>query len=112
VAQKELSPAKTIDLANGFMASKVLLSAIELGVFTELAKGPLDAETLRKRLKLHPRSTLDFFDALVSLGMLRRIGGDTATLPKPTSSSTVKSLRTLAVGPRCSTSVSIDFGVR
>ena len=50
----------------GFMASKVLLSAVELGVFTELAAGPLDAATLRQRLGLHPRSGLDFLDALVA----------------------------------------------
>src|SRR5579875_2502250 len=50
-----------MELASGFMASKVLLSAIELGLFSELAKGPLDSETLRKRLKLHPRSATDFF---------------------------------------------------
>ena len=51
------------------MSSKTLLSAIELGVFTELAKGPQDRESLRTRLDLHPRSARDFFDALVSLGM-------------------------------------------
>jgi hypothetical protein len=30
--------------AFGFMASKVLSTAIEFGLFTELVKGPLDAE--------------------------------------------------------------------
>ena len=52
-----------------------MLSAVELGVFTELAKGPLDSETLKTRLNLHRRSALDFFDALVSLGMLKREKG-------------------------------------
>ena len=37
-------------VAIGFMASKVLFSAIEFGLFTELAKGPLDAEAIRGRL--------------------------------------------------------------
>jgi hypothetical protein len=36
----------------GFWASKTLLSAVELGVFTELARGPLDAETLRRSADL------------------------------------------------------------
>jgi hypothetical protein len=56
----------------GFWASKTLLSAVELGVFTELARGPLDAETLRERLGLHPRSARDFFDALVAMKFLER----------------------------------------
>ncbi|HVE67487.1 MAG TPA: methyltransferase, partial [Solirubrobacteraceae bacterium] len=48
--------------------------AVELGLFTELAKCPLDGETLRQRLDLHPRSVRDFFDALVALGVLEREG--------------------------------------
>ena len=63
-----------MQLGTGFWGSKTLLSAIELGVFTELAKGPLDAAALAKRLQLHPRSARDFFDALVALGMLKRTG--------------------------------------
>jgi O-methyltransferase domain/Dimerisation domain len=59
-------------LAFGFLTSKVLLSAIELGLFTELAKGPLNAEQLRMRLGLHPRSVRDFLDTLVALGLLKR----------------------------------------
>ncbi|HSE96878.1 MAG TPA: methyltransferase, partial [Blastocatellia bacterium] len=51
-----------------------LLSAVELGLFTELARGPLDANALTERLGLHPRSARDFFDALVALRMLERNG--------------------------------------
>jgi SAM-dependent methyltransferase len=71
---KRLSPAKIMQLGIGFWGSKALLSAIELGLFTELAKGPRDADTLRQQLGLHPRSSRDFFDALVALGMLKRSG--------------------------------------
>jgi hypothetical protein len=60
----------------------VLLSAVELGVFTELAKGPSDLSTLTGRLGLHPRSTRDFLDALVSLGMLGREGDRYANTPE------------------------------
>ena len=56
------------------MASKVLFCAIEFGVFTELAKGPLRAEEIQARLKLHQRGAHDFLDALVALGMLERNG--------------------------------------
>ena len=37
--------------------------------------GTLNAEELRDRLGLHPRSARDFFDALVALGMLARTDG-------------------------------------
>lgn len=68
-------PDEIIDLSFAFFGSKALLSAAELGLFTELAHGPLDADALRQRLGLHPRSSLDFFDALVALGMLEREDG-------------------------------------
>jgi O-methyltransferase domain/Dimerisation domain len=59
----------------GFWASKTLLSAVEMEVFTELAKHPEDLKTLQGRLGLHPRSARDFLDALVALGFLERIDG-------------------------------------
>ena len=71
-----------MQLGVGFLGSKTLLSAIELGLFTELAKGPLDAKALTGRLKLHPRSAVDFFDALVALGMLKRAGTRYANTPE------------------------------
>src|SRR5262249_6436890 len=73
-AQAAVTPEKIMLLGLGFWASKTLLSAIEVGLFTELSNGPLNAQALTERLRLHPRSTLDFFDALVSLGMLQREG--------------------------------------
>ena len=59
----------------GFWASKVLLSAVEMEVFTELAKHPEDLATLTGRLGLHPRSARDFLDALVALKFLERRDG-------------------------------------
>jgi hypothetical protein len=78
----ELTPDKIMQLGLGFWGSKTFLSAIELGVFTELAKGPQDGESLRNRLDLHPRSARDFFDALVSLGMLERNNDQYANTPE------------------------------
>ena len=74
-AKDELAPDKILQLGLGFWGAKTLLSAVELGVFTELAKGPLGAEALRGRLNLHERGARDFFDALVALGMLERENG-------------------------------------
>ena len=69
-----VTPENIMKLGFGFCDSKTLLSAIELDVFSALAKGPLNAEQLRERLDLHPRSARDFFDALVALHMLDREG--------------------------------------
>jgi hypothetical protein len=79
---KELSAEHILQLGLGFWGSKAFLSAIELGVFTELARGPKDCETLRKALGLHERSARDFFDTLVSLGVLNRDGGKYSNTPE------------------------------
>ena len=71
----EPSPEPLLHLGLGFMGSQVLLSAVDLGVFTALAEAPAEAGPLAERLGLHPRGALDFFDALVSLRLLDRIGG-------------------------------------
>ena len=65
----------------GFWAAKTLLSAVEMEVFTELARRPEDLETLRGRLGLHPRAAHDFLDALTALGFLAREDGKYANTP-------------------------------
>ena len=70
-----VTPESILQIGFGFWASKTLLSAVELGLFTELAKGPLDLEAVRTRLGLHPRGARDFLDALVSLRLLQRTDG-------------------------------------
>ena len=80
--QTTLKPDAIMRLGLGFWGSKTLLSAIELGLFTELANGALDADTLRDRLSLHPRSVGDFLDTLVSLGMLQRKGNRYTNTPE------------------------------
>lgn len=69
------SPEHILQIGLGFWASKTLLSAVEMEVFTELAKHPEDLETLTGRLGLHPRSAKDFFDSLVALRFLERNDG-------------------------------------
>jgi len=64
-----------MQLGMGFWASKTFLSAIELEVFTELAKHPEDIDALRVRLGLNERGARDFVDTLVALGMLEREDG-------------------------------------
>jgi SAM-dependent methyltransferase len=67
-----VTPDEIMKLGMGFWGSKALLSAVELGLFTELAKAPAGLETLSRRIGLHPRSARDFLDALVALRMLDR----------------------------------------
>jgi hypothetical protein len=76
-----VTPDAILQLGTGFWGSKTLLSAVELGVFTELAQGPLEAEALQRQLGLHERSARDFLDALVSLGMLEREEGCYSNTP-------------------------------
>ena len=69
------TPDAILQTGLAFWPAKTLLSAIELGVFTELAAGAETCEGLRARLGLHPRGARDFFDTLVALGFLGRIDG-------------------------------------
>ena len=69
-----LTPEKILQTGLAFWPAKTLLSAIEMGVFTELAGGPEAFAPLCGRLGLHPRSARDFLDTLVALGFLVREG--------------------------------------
>ncbi|HEX8845663.1 MAG TPA: methyltransferase [Pyrinomonadaceae bacterium] len=69
-----VKPDQIMQLGLGFWASKTLLSAVELGLFTELARGPLSAAAVGERLDLHPRALRDFLDTLVALRVLERNG--------------------------------------
>jgi hypothetical protein len=71
----EPNPDHILQTGTAFFGSKVLLSAIEMELFTELARHPEDLETLQGRLGLHPRAARDFLDALVALGFLERRNG-------------------------------------
>jgi hypothetical protein len=79
--QAQPTPDTILQTGLAFWASKTLLSAIELGVFTELARGPLALGSLRDALGLHPRAARDFLDALVALGFLTRSDGHYANTP-------------------------------
>jgi len=76
------TPEKILQTGLAFWASKTLLSAIEMGVFTELAQGPEPFDALSGRLGLHPRGARDFLDALVALGFLARTGDRYANTPE------------------------------
>jgi hypothetical protein len=77
----QVTPEHILQVGLGFWASKTLLSAVEMGLFTELAHGPEDLETLRGRLGLHHRGARDFLDTLVALGFLERRDGRYCNTP-------------------------------
>ena len=67
-------PSSILQTAFGFWHSKVLLTAVEFGVFTKLADRRLTGAELGAELQLHPRAIADFFDALVAMKFLDREG--------------------------------------
>jgi predicted nicotinamide N-methyase len=79
---RAVTPEYIMQLGLGFWASKTLLSAVELGVFTALARAPADLETLQVQLELHPRASRDFLDALVALKLLDRHDGIYSNTPE------------------------------
>lgn len=73
-----LTPDSILQAAFGFWSSKVLLTAVEMDVFTHLAQRQLTGAELGAQLKLHPRGIADFFDALVAMRFLGREGDGTS----------------------------------
>lgn len=63
-----------IRIGTGFWSAKPLLAAIRLGLFTELADGPLFVSEIRQKLGLQSHSSLDFLDTLVTWGIIERHG--------------------------------------
>lgn len=63
-----------MEVGMAFWPAKVLLSAIELGLFTKLGGEAKSGTELQEELCLHPRSNPDLFDTLVALKFLERDG--------------------------------------
>src|SRR5258706_4887823 len=70
----ELNPAHILQVGMGFFASKTLLSAVELELFTRLAARPMTGREIAAALQLNARAIPDFPDALVALKFLQRAG--------------------------------------
>src|SRR5215210_4981414 len=75
-----LSPDAILQTAFGFWNSKVLLTAVEFGLFTILGERRLTGAQLGGELGLHSRGIADFFDALVAMKFLDREGDGTEAL--------------------------------
>lgn len=60
------------ELASGYKASQIVLTANRLGVFAALESGPLSASALAAELETDPRGTRILCDALASLSLLEK----------------------------------------
>jgi SAM-dependent methyltransferase len=67
-----VTPDQIFQLAQGFMASKHLFAASELGLFEALGEGPVDLAGLAARTGLTPRTARISADAMVALGLVER----------------------------------------
>ena len=76
----ELNPSHIMQVGMGFFASKTLLSAVELGLFTALARRRMTAAEIAGALGLSARAVPDLPDALVALKLLAREGAQSAQL--------------------------------
>ncbi len=71
------TPAAIMQIGMGFWASKVLLTAVNFGLFTRLAEqSSMSAEEVKSALGLNcsDRNLFDFLDCLTGLGFLKREG--------------------------------------
>jgi hypothetical protein len=67
-----VTPDRIAQIGKAFRASKVLFSAVELGVFRILTNGPRKLDLLTTDVGIAERGARDFFDALVALRLLER----------------------------------------
>ena len=70
----QVTPEKIMQIGMGFWASKILLTAVNLDLFTYLAQQPMSGPQIKEKLELNERSLYDFLDTLVALGFLERTG--------------------------------------
>ena len=73
-SSQPLDPGHILQTAFAFWSSKVLLTAVEFGVFSQLAERRITGAELGRELGLHPRGISDFFDSLVAMKFLGRDG--------------------------------------
>ena len=58
------TPEHIMQIGLGFWPAKVLLSAVELDLFSVLGESAKSGDELGSDLGLHPRSRIDFFEGV------------------------------------------------
>lgn len=69
-----IDPQRVLQLGMGFWSSRVVLTAVEMGLFTELAKRPRPLQEVSAHFGWHSRAAYAFLEALVGLELLTRDG--------------------------------------
>src|SRR6478752_4978759 len=75
---EQVDPSHIMQVGMGFWASKTVLSAVELELFTHLGGDALSGDEIGGRLGLSERAVYDFLDTLVALRFLERDGDGSA----------------------------------
>jgi hypothetical protein len=86
---QQVDPSHIMQVGMGFWASKTLLSAVELELFTKLGGGGMTGAQIAEALQLHARAVPDFPDALVALELLDRQGDGNGALYRNTQATAV-----------------------
>jgi predicted O-methyltransferase YrrM len=86
---QQVDPSQIMQVGMGFWASKTLLSAVELELFTKLGSDGMTAPRIAETLGLHPRAIPDFPDALVALELLERDGEGSDALYRNTQTTAI-----------------------
>ncbi len=77
----KMTAESILELARGFMASRILLSGAELDLFTLLVEKPLSAEEIAAAIGSELRGTVILLDALSALGFILKKDGRYLTEP-------------------------------
>jgi O-methyltransferase domain/Dimerisation domain len=86
---ERVDPSHIMQVGMGFWASKTLLSAVELELFTRLGSDGMTGPQIADELGLHARAIPDFPDALVALELLDREGEGSDALYRNTPATAV-----------------------
>ena len=86
---QQVDPSHIMQVGMGFWASKTLLSAVELELFTKLGSDGMTGSQIAEALELNARAIPDFPDALVALELLDREGEGSDALYRNTQATAI-----------------------
>lgn len=95
---KELTPESIQQIARGFSRARVLLTGVELDIFTLLAGEPLSDDEVTSRLGSDQRATTILLDALTAMKLIEKNTGRYQTSPEAISLLTESSPESLLPG--------------
>jgi len=67
-----MKPETVIGLSRKFMESRILLTAVELDIFSLVLKRPMSAQEIADEIQVTLRGIIILLDALVPMGLLEK----------------------------------------